>query len=166
MKNQPGMSVIASKRLLKEYRDVVNSQELLKNRITISLIDESDFTKWKATIIGDDETPYKDGIFNLEITIPLTYPFKPPLVKFITKVFHPNINSQGTICLDILKDKWSSSLTLDKLLLSIQALLVCPNPDDPLDATAADMYKNNREKYNDTVRKYVVDYASDKKKKE
>ncbi|KAI5407544.1 Phosphatidylinositol/phosphatidylcholine transfer protein sfh6, variant 4, partial [Lathyrus oleraceus] len=78
------------------------------------------------------------GVFQIEITIPDGYPFEPPKMKFTTKVWHPNISSQsGAICLDILKDQWSPALTLKTALLSVQALLSAPQPDDPQDAVVA-----------------------------
>lgn len=149
-----------SKRLMKEYKDILNNKDFIENRISIGLVKDNDYTNWKATIIGADDTPYKGGIFDLEIQTPPNYPFKPPKVRFLTKIFHPNINSSGDICLDILKHNWSPALTLDKVLLSIQMLLQCPNPDDPLDASAAQLYKCDRPKYDNTVRQYVEKYAN------
>ena len=96
-----------------------------------------DLFKWKATIMGPEGSPYHGGVFFLTIQFPtdcaptrvfprsvlhavqiLKYtsadPFKPPKVRFITKVFHPNISSEGGICLDILKDQWSPALTISK----------------------------------------------------
>ena len=93
---------------------------------------EPDMLKWSATIMGPSGSPYQGGIFFLEIQFPSEYPFKPPHVKFMTKIYHCNINSQGGICLDILKDNWSPALTIAKVLLSISSLLTDPNPADPL----------------------------------
>ncbi len=67
----------------------------------------------------------------------------PPKVRFITKMYHPNINRLGLICLDILKDKWSPALQIRTVLLSIQALLAAPNPDDPLNNEAAELWKSD-----------------------
>jgi len=158
------MSSVANKRLLKEYKDMLNNERLLENHISIGLVNENDLTKWKATILGAEDTPYKDGVFNLEIIISPQYPFKPPIVKFLTRIYHPNINHVGDICLDILKNQWSPALTLDKVLLCIQTLMREPNADDPLDASAGTLYKTDREKYNNTVKEYVLKYAIQDKK--
>lgn len=156
--NLAKMSV--SKRLIKEYKDITNSRECLENRISIGLLKDNDYTTWRATIIGADDTPYKGGVFQLEISIPPTYPFKPPKVRFLNKVFHPNINSTGEICIDILKHNWSPALTIDKTLLSICLLMAAPNPDDPLDPTAADLLKRDPEGYKKKVRDWVLKYAN------
>ena len=84
------------------------------------------------------DTPYEGGIFNVDIHIPPDYPFKPPKMKFDTKIWHPNISSQtGAICLDILKNEWTPALTIRTALISLQALLCAPEPDDPQDAEVA-----------------------------
>ena len=112
-----------------------------------------------ATIMGPAKTPYENGVFNLEIQFPPDYPFKPPKIRFTTKVYHCNINSSGGICLDILKDNWSPALTISKVLLSICSLFSDPNPDDPLVPEIAKLYKTNRKQHDanalDWTRKYA-----------
>jgi ubiquitin-conjugating enzyme E2 D/E len=95
----------------------------------------------------------------LGIVFPSNYPFKPPQVYFKTKVFHPNINAQGGICLDILKDQWSPALMLSKVLLSISSLLTDANPKDPLVPEIARLYVENREEFNRTAREWTQRYA-------
>ena len=114
---------------------------------------------WKATITGPEESPYEGGIFNLDIVFPDNYPFKPPKIKFITPIYHPNIHKDGSICLDILKSQWSPALKIPKVLLSICSLLTDPNPDDPLVPDAAKLYKNNRAEYDIKAREWTNKHA-------
>ncbi|XP_041278609.1 ubiquitin-conjugating enzyme E2 T isoform X2 [Onychostruthus taczanowskii] len=90
----------------------------------------------RAQILGGVDTPYEKGIFNLEIIVPERYPFEPPKIRFLTPIYHPNIDSAGRICLDVLKlppkGAWRPSLNISTLLTSIQLLMAEPNPDDPL----------------------------------
>ncbi|RVX05054.1 Ubiquitin-conjugating enzyme E2-17 kDa [Vitis vinifera] len=118
-----------------------------------------DMFHWQATIMGPPDSPYAGGVFLVTIHFPPDYPFKPPKVAFRTKVFHPNINSNGSICLDILKEQWSPALTISKVLLSICSLLTDPNPDDPLVPEIAHMYKTDRAKYETTARSWTQKYA-------
>ena len=116
--------------------------------------------EWEAVILGPIGTPYEGGVFNLNISIPSNYPFKPPTVIFKTKIYHPNINSSGSICLDILKTQWSPALTISKILLSICSLLADPNPNDPLVPEIANLLKTNVEVYNQTAKEWTNIYAS------
>ena len=84
--------------------------------------------EWVSTILGPPGSVYEGGVFFLDIHFSPEYPFKPPKVTFRTRIYHCNINSQGVICLDILKDNWSPALTVSKVLLSVCSLLTDCNP--------------------------------------
>ena len=118
-----------------------------------------DLFHWQATLMGPADSPYSGGVYFLNIQFPADYPFKPPKVNFTTRIYHPNINSNGGICLDILKDQWSPALTTSKVLLSICSLLTDPNPDDPLVPEIAHLYKTNREEYKKKAMEWTRKYA-------
>ena len=96
--------------------------------------------------MGPEGSPYENGRFFLDIQFPSEYPFRPPKVTFRTRVYHCNIASTGQICLDILKNEWSPALTVRTALISLQALMSAPEPDDPQDAVVAKQYKENQNK--------------------
>mmetsp|Transcript_39255 Transcript_39255/g.76655 ORF Transcript_39255/g.76655 Transcript_39255/m.76655 type:complete len:156 (+) Transcript_39255:118-585(+) len=98
---------------------------------------------FSVAIEGPSDSPFEHGVFQLELFLPSDYPMAPPKVRFLTKIYHPNVDKLGRICLDILKDKWSPALQIRTVLLSIQALLSAPNPDDPLDNDVAEIWKSN-----------------------
>ncbi|XP_072912543.1 ubiquitin-conjugating enzyme E2 D4-like isoform X1 [Hemitrygon akajei] len=146
---------MALRRIQKEYQDLERDPPALCSAGPVG----DDYFHWQATIMGPSDSPYQGGVFFLNIQFPSDYPFKPPKVSFTTKIYHPNINSNGSICLDILRSQWSPALTLSKVLLSICSLLCDPNPDDPLVPEIAHTYKSDREKYNKLARDWTNKYA-------
>ncbi|XP_078421470.1 ubiquitin-conjugating enzyme E2 D4-like isoform X1 [Cetorhinus maximus] len=150
-----GQAGMAKRRILKEYQDLERDPPALCSAGPVG----DDYFHWQATIMGPSDSPYQGGVFFLNIHFPSDYPFKPPKVSFTTKIYHPNINSNGSICLDILRSQWSPALTLSKVLLSICSLLCDPNPDDPLVPEIAHTYKSDREKYNKLARDWTNKYA-------
>ncbi|XP_033849676.2 ubiquitin-conjugating enzyme E2 E2-like isoform X1 [Acipenser ruthenus] len=116
--------------------------------------------EWRSTILGPPGSVYEGGVFFLDITFTPDYPFKPPKVTFRTRIYHCNINSQGVICLDILKDNWSPALTISKVLLSICSLLTDCNPADPLVGSIATQYLTNRAEHDRIARQWTKRYAT------
>uniref|UniRef100_A0A0D6R477 E2 ubiquitin-conjugating enzyme n=1 Tax=Araucaria cunninghamii TaxID=56994 RepID=A0A0D6R477_ARACU len=128
--------------------------------IGIKLCGDSDISHLCGTIAGPMGTPYEGGSFQIDIRLPAAYPFEPPKMQFVTKVWHPNISSQnGAICLDILKDQWSPALTLKTALLSLQALLSAPEPSDPQDAVVAQQYLKDYPTFVGTARYWTENFA-------
>ena len=119
-----------------------------------------DLFNWHATLMAPADSPYRGGVFNLSIKFPSDYPFKPPKLQFKTKIYHPNISPSGAICLDILKSNWSPALTIGKVLLSLLSLFTDPNPDDPLVAEAADLYRKDISAYNTKAAEWTLRYAT------
>lgn len=109
--------------------------------------------KWIGTIHGGSDTVYADQRYRLSMEFPNSYPYSAPVVKFITPCFHPNVDLNGTICLDILKDKWSALYDVRTILLSIQSLLAEPNVESPLNTQASEMWANQIE-----YKRFLDDY--------
>lgn len=122
-------------------------------------IADNNIHQWQATIMGPEGSPYHGGIFYLKIDFPIDYPFKPPKIMFLTKIYHCNINSSGGICLDILKDQWSPALTISKVLLSICSLMDDPNPKDPLVPEIANLLITNKTEHDERARVFTMQYA-------
>ncbi|KAH7044150.1 ubiquitin-conjugating enzyme/RWD-like protein, partial [Linnemannia elongata] len=116
-------------------------------------------------IAGPEDSPYHGGSFKIDIHIPDSrYPFEPPRCQFLTRVYHPNIDEQGLICLDILKGPpkgtWLPSINITTMLISLQLLLAQPNPDDPLLVDVATEFKENRELFKYKAKEFTKKYAT------
>ncbi|KAI9693328.1 MAG: Ubiquitin-conjugating enzyme 13 [Bathelium mastoideum] len=137
---------------------------------------EDNLRYFDVTVEGPSQSPYEGGIFKLELFLPDDYPMTPPKIRFLTKIYHPNIDKLGRICLDVLKSKlasltrenvnrshsignWSPALQIRTILLSIQALLGAPNPDDPLANDVAQHWKENQNAAIQTARDWTQQYA-------
>ncbi|KAM3968881.1 ubiquitin conjugating enzyme 4 [Aphomia sociella] len=153
------MANIAAQRIRREIKEVMKNEEVAGASIKLELIDNR-WTELKGEIGGPPDTPYEGGTFILEIKVPETYPFNPPKIRFLTKIWHPNVSSvTGAICLDILKDQWAAALTLRTVLLSIQALLAAAEPNDPQDAVVAKQYREDPQMFEMTAIHWTNIYA-------
>merc|ERR1719464_1463522 len=148
-----------TKRIMKERKIVAQLDESLG--ISVDWKDSED--SLTAKITGSKETPFEGGVFQLRVTLPDRYPFVPPDAKFLTKIYHPNVDGAGRICLDNLKSKpkgcWAPSMNVAVILKTIQVLMGTPNPEDPLCPEIAKLYKNNVKEYERKAREYTDRFA-------
>lgn len=140
------------RRLLRELKGIQND----KNHDYVVGINGTDLTKWSITLFGAPNTPWEGAVLKLEMTFTDSYPNKAPHVKFVDHIpFHPNIYGNGNICLNILKDEWSSVYGVDSIMTSIQTLLNSPNPDSPANNSAGVMFTKEPHEYERKVRQFV-----------
>ncbi|CAH2066432.1 unnamed protein product [Thlaspi arvense] len=158
------MKTPARKRLMRDFRRLLQDPPA-----GISGSPQGNIFLWNAVIFGPDDTPWDGGMFKLTLKFTEDYPNKPPTVRFVTRMFHPNIFADGNICLDILKKQWSPVYDVSSLLTSIQSLLCDPDPyyyrlpsrsgnsnaKSPVDSEAARLFRENKREYNSRVKETV-----------
>jgi len=121
----------------------------------------SSLSEWNATIVAPSETPYENGIFFLRLIMPFDYPFTPPKVTFITKIYHCNIDETGNIRLDILTESgWSPQLSICRILVLIVDLIINPDGNHAFVKEVGELYHSNIDAYNRKAREYVQRYAT------
>jgi ubiquitin-protein ligase len=157
--NSQDMRIKSRNRLLKDFHDFIHHGV---EGLSVSPINDNIY-HLSACIEGPPDTPYEDGIFWIDIQIPEEYPFYPPKMRFITKVYHPNIDSRGAICVDFLeKGKWYPTYRIQDVLLAITSLLAHPTTEDveePLVPEIAETYIKDYEMYCQNARNYTNLYA-------
>ncbi|KAH8108468.1 ubiquitin-conjugating enzyme E2 [Phellopilus nigrolimitatus] len=106
---------------------------------------DANLFEWVGTIEGAPATVYAGLTFKISIAFPPNYPYVPPAIRFDTPCYHPNVDLNGNICLDILQDKWSAVYSVHTILLSLQSLLGEPNNASPLNTDAANLWTKQDE---------------------
>ncbi|KAL5367596.1 putative ubiquitin-conjugating enzyme E2 [Cryptosporidium parvum] len=145
-------------------RLIIELKDSSRNKDTdIRLIpSENDLMYWDGEIVGPDETPYEGFVFKIEIIVSPQYPILPPSVKFVTPIFHPNVNFfTGEVCIDVIKDNWTPAWTLHAVCRAIISILCDPNPNSPLNCDAGNILRcGDKKGFNNMARMYSLEYAS------
>ncbi|KAK9206286.1 hypothetical protein WN943_016561 [Citrus x changshan-huyou] len=145
------MSTPAKKRLMRDFKRLQQDPPAGISGAP----QDNNIMLWNAVIFGPDDTPWDGGTFKLTLQFTEDYPNKPPTVRFVSRMFHPNIYADGSICLDILQNQWSPIYDVAAILTSIQSLLCDPNPNSPANSEAARLFSENKREYNRRVREIV-----------
>ena len=149
------MNSNAERRLLKDLKKIQQEGEEGQKPGISATPDGDSLFRWSAVIFGPDETIWEGGVFKMFLEFSDEYPYKPPKVKFLTKMFHPNIYNDGSICLDILQNMWSPVYDISSILTSVQSLLCDPNPKSPANNEAAELFAKNPKEYEQRVKEIV-----------
>eukprot|EP01062_Namystynia_karyoxenos_P074040 TRINITY_DN70863_c0_g1_i1.p1 TRINITY_DN70863_c0_g1~~TRINITY_DN70863_c0_g1_i1.p1 ORF type:complete len:199 (+),score=59.24 TRINITY_DN70863_c0_g1_i1:100-696(+) len=147
----------ARRRLLRDYKKIKSDPPQGINATPV----DKELMEWNAVMFGPEQTSWEGGTFRLRLTFSDQYPNKAPKVVFLTKMFHPNIYTDGSICLDILAAQWSPIYDVCAILTSIQSLLTDPNPNSPANSEAARLYRESRKEYEARVRAAVEESWAD-----
>ncbi|XP_036197153.1 ubiquitin-conjugating enzyme E2 G1 isoform X1 [Myotis myotis] len=137
-----------------------DGEELNKNPVegfSAGLIDDNDLYRWEVLIIGPPDTLYEGGVFKAHLTFPKDYPLRPPKMKFITEIWHPNVDKNGDVCISILhepgedkygyekpEERWLPIHTVETIMISVISMLADPNGDSPANVDAAKEWREDR----------------------
>ncbi|KAK5038368.1 ubiquitin conjugating enzyme Ubc7/UbcP3 [Exophiala sideris] len=158
-------SSVASKRLFQEYKSLLTNPP---DGITAGPVNEDDLFIWEALIQGPEGTPFEGGIFPAELKFPKDYPLNPPKMKFFGEIWHPNVYTNGEVCISILhppgddpnhyesaSERWSPIQSVEKILISVMSMLAEPNDESPANVEAAKQWRDRRPEFEKRVREGV-----------
>ncbi|KAK0228370.1 ubiquitin-conjugating enzyme [Armillaria fumosa] len=146
----------ALRRIQKELKDIASNPI---EGISVETADDNMF-RWNCAIKAASDSPYKGGTFRFAMILPQNFPFKAPTVTFSTKIYHPGINEEGSICIPVLRDEWKPSITLSSVLSIIQEKVNNPSTDDPFEPDIAALLKNDKNKFLATAKDWTKKYAT------
>lgn len=151
------MSKAIQNRLTKELKNLINNPI---SGSEVILEKEDDIRNWIVILKGPVGTPYENGSFKLKFTFPDNYPFKPPEVKFITSIYHPNVKlDTGEICLDVFVSTWVPTQNINEIIEKIVSILEAPSTSSPLEPAIADEYTNKYDDFVSKAKDYTKKYA-------
>lgn len=119
-----------------------------------------DIFQWVAVLEGPADTVYDGGTFFCNINFTMSYPMQPPKVEFLTRIYHCNVNAQGEVCIDILNEKWQSTMTVRTVMLALMSLMYNCNTDGALVPSIAKQYRENRAEFDNMARIWTQRYAT------
>ncbi|GAB7339469.1 hypothetical protein MBLNU457_6094t1 [Dothideomycetes sp. NU457] len=149
----------ANKRIMNEL-DQASNNPVEGTKVTLP--DESNVFLWEVMLDAPSDSLYAGGKYKLEVALPKEYPFKPPTVNFKTKIWHPNVSNddKGSMCLGMLRsDEWKPPNKIADVLKLVRTIMSSPQPDDAVEASIADQYKNKKAEFDAQAKDWVKKYA-------
>lgn len=122
-------------------------------------VDDSNLFHWSVLLVPDKE-PYNKGAFRVNITFPVDYPFKPPKLQFATKIYHPNVDEEGKLCLPIVSpENWKPATKTEHVMMALLSLINEPEPSHPTRSDLADELTKDRKKFFKTAEEFTKKHA-------
>ena len=116
-------------------------------------LNNKNIMEFKVVYTPEKDSYWYPGLYEFNFSVPTNYPFSPPKIHCLTKIFHPNIDLQGNVCLNILREDWKPTLNMATVIASVYFLFYDPNPKDPLNHEASEMMRNSRDEFIKNVKK-------------
>ena len=158
---------IARTRITNEFNDI-NRNPMANIGFSVGLPNENNVFEWRCTIMGPADTNYKNGLFYVRVLFPDNYPNEKPEVRFITPIYHVNVNHVqnygqevdplGHVCISTI-NKWKPSYTMRQVFIDIFALFYLGNPESPFSLDRKNEMINNRPLYEEKVKYFTKKYA-------
>ncbi|XP_065893129.1 ubiquitin-conjugating enzyme E2 L3-like [Dysidea avara] len=146
----------ATRRLQRELEDM---RKAPSKHFTNIEVEESNILNWKGLVVPELE-PYNKGAFKIEIVFPAEYPFRPPKITFQTKIYHPNVDEKGQVCLPIIApENWKPATKTDQIVESLVALVHAPEPEHPLRGELAELYTKDHKTFLKNAEEFTKEHA-------
>lgn len=117
--------------------------------------------EWRATILGPPASPYDGGSFVVEFAFPTQYPFKAPIIRFLTKIYHPGVKKDtGEICADLLQANWGPTLNVRHCIETLYGLMLSPDADHPLETDIASQFREKPKEFEKEAKRQTKEYAT------
>ncbi|XP_014778456.1 ubiquitin-conjugating enzyme E2 L3 [Octopus bimaculoides] len=146
----------ATRRLQKELAELKSTNH--KTYCDI-IVDTNNILIWNCLLMPDNP-PYNKGAFKILIEFPAEYPFKPPRITFKTKIYHPNVDEKGQVCLPIISaENWKPASKMDQVIDALLALVNDPEPEHPLRADLAEEFTKDKKKFLKNAEEHTKKYG-------
>lgn len=147
---------MAARRVMTERRIQWELSAIRQEQFAGYSVWEENSSNWTASVLGPANSPYEDGLFFLNVTLPENYPFSCPDIFLLTPIYHPNITEHGRFCPCF--PGWRIAMTIADVLLDVRALMAAPN-DHLIRADIAAVYRADKQKFEDLARQWTLQYA-------
>lgn len=146
------------RRLINEVKLLARNEKVNSVYFKIDQVGENMY-HWEGIVYGPDDSLYQGYGYKVDIELPNDYPQSALKIKFVTPIQHINVNKDGNICMDILKNEWTSTQSMTSVLISLVSLLSNPNTEDPFNSDLAELYNSDKKAYEKKIKSHCKKFG-------